>query len=143
MGQQQLLLIVLGVIITGLAVVIGIQMFTVNERISQIETMVTEGTAFGTLAQQYCKKPKSMGGGGGSFDGWFFPSSYPVISTDGKSCSTAVAVYQADYSDPKELIIYSRNCDYRDGNPGKILINFGVSSTNLKTIIDASGGPWG
>uniref|UniRef100_A0A7V3E8D2 Uncharacterized protein n=1 Tax=Ignavibacterium album TaxID=591197 RepID=A0A7V3E8D2_9BACT len=70
MGQQQLLLIVLGVIIVGIAVVVGINLFNANAEESAKDTMISEGTNLGALAQQYYKKPTAMGGGGNSFAGF-------------------------------------------------------------------------
>lgn len=70
MGQQQLLLIVLGVIIVGIAVVVGINLFNANAEESTKDTLVSEGTNLGAMAQQYYKKPTALGGGGNSFTGW-------------------------------------------------------------------------
>jgi hypothetical protein len=70
MGQQQLLLIVLGVIIVGIAVVVGINLFNANAEESTKDTLVSEGTNLGAMAQQYYKKPTALGGGGNSFNGW-------------------------------------------------------------------------
>ena len=56
MGQQQLLLIVLGVIIVGIAVVVGINLFNANAEESAKDTIVSEGTNFGAMAQQYLQK---------------------------------------------------------------------------------------
>lgn len=74
MGQQQLLLIVLGVIIVGIAIVVGINLFNANAEQSAKDTMVSEGTNLGALAQQYYKKPKAMGGGGNNFSGFVIPT---------------------------------------------------------------------
>lgn len=74
MGQQQLLLIVLGVIIVGIAVVVGINLFNTSAEESTKDTLVSEGTSLGALAQQYYKKPKEMAGGGGSFVGFTIPT---------------------------------------------------------------------
>ncbi|MCS7052717.1 MAG: hypothetical protein NZM09_03160 [Ignavibacterium sp.] len=74
MGQQQLLLIVLGVIIVGIAVVVGINLFNTSAEESTKDTLVSEGTNLGALAQQYYKKPSEMGGGGGSFVGFTVPA---------------------------------------------------------------------
>lgn len=68
MGQQQLLLIVLGVIIVGIAVVVGINLFNANAEESAKDTLVSEGTNLGALAQQFYKKPLALGGGGNTFD---------------------------------------------------------------------------
>lgn len=68
MGQQQLLLIVLGVIIVGIAVVVGINLFNANAEESAKDTIVSEGTNLGALAQQFYKKPVALGGGGNAFN---------------------------------------------------------------------------
>ncbi|MBK7227737.1 MAG: hypothetical protein IPH97_02420 [Ignavibacteriales bacterium] len=68
MGQQQLLLIVLGVIIVGIAIVVGINLFNANAEESAKDTMASEGTNLAALAQQYYKKPVALGGGGNAFD---------------------------------------------------------------------------
>ncbi|GIK21582.1 MAG: hypothetical protein BroJett005_09960 [Ignavibacteriota bacterium] len=67
MGQQQLLLIVLGVIIVGIAIVVGINLFNANAESSTQDSIVAQGTNIGALAQQYYKKPVALGGGGNSF----------------------------------------------------------------------------
>ncbi|RPI71621.1 MAG: hypothetical protein EHM47_09845 [Ignavibacteriales bacterium] len=67
MGQQQLLLIVLGVIIVGIAVVVGINLFNANAETSTQDSIVSQGTNIGAMAQQYYKKPVSMGGGGNTW----------------------------------------------------------------------------
>ncbi len=87
MGQQQLLLIVLGVIVVGIAVVVGINLFNANAETSTQDSIVSQGTNIGALAQQYYKKPVSMGGGGNSFVGFdtkVWPNLPPnlVTSTD-------------------------------------------------------------
>ena len=74
MGQQQLLLIVLGVIIVGIAVVVGINLFNANAEESAKDTLVSEGTNLGAMAQQYFKKPVALGGGGNSFAGFTIPT---------------------------------------------------------------------
>ena len=70
MGQQQLLLIVLGVIIVGIAIVVGINLFNANAEEASIDTAVSEGVNLGAMAQQYFKKPGALGGGGNNFTGW-------------------------------------------------------------------------
>jgi len=76
MGQQQLLLIVLGVIVVGIAVVVGINLFNANAVSSNRDGVVSDLNNLGAMAQQFYKKPVSMGGGGNTFtggDGWELP----------------------------------------------------------------------
>ena len=97
MGQQQLLLIVLGVIVVGIAVVVGINLFNANAESSTQDSIVSQGTNIGALAQQYFKKPTAMGGGGNSFTG-FDTKVWPTlpqnlkVSTDANWTTTAPTV---------------------------------------------------
>ncbi|MCX6150387.1 MAG: hypothetical protein NTX22_07705 [Ignavibacteriales bacterium] len=70
MGQQQLLLIVLGVIIVGIAVVVGINIFTASSSNANRDAVVSDLTNLASMAQQYYRKPLAMGGGGNSFVGF-------------------------------------------------------------------------
>ncbi len=84
MGQQQLLLIVLGVIIVGIAIVVGINLFNANAEQSAKDTIVSEATNLGAMAQQYFKKPTALGGGGNTFQGFGQNSGTPhqVVPTN-------------------------------------------------------------
>jgi hypothetical protein len=69
MGQQQLLLIVLGVIVVGIAVVVGINLFNASASNANRDGVVSDLNNLGAMAQQFYKKPVSMGGGGNDFTG--------------------------------------------------------------------------
>ena len=90
MGQQQLLLIVLGVIVVGIAVVVGINLFNANAEEANKDGIVSDATNLGAMAQQYYKKPVSMGGGGNTFTGWLIPT-----GLDSTANGTYTAVPQA------------------------------------------------
>lgn len=68
MGQQQLLLIVLGVIVVGIAVVAGINLFNSSHDESIKDELVSQCMAIGANAQQFFIKPTSMGGGNNTFN---------------------------------------------------------------------------
>ena len=65
MGQQQLLLLVLGVVIVGLAVVVGINAFSENQRQSNADAMVTDALRIASDIQAQALKPEQFGGAGG------------------------------------------------------------------------------
>ena len=67
MGQQQLLLIVLGVIIVGIAIAVGISMFKSNAQSSNRDQVINDLNNLAAKAQQYYRKPTAMAGGGQSF----------------------------------------------------------------------------
>jgi len=85
MGQQQLLLIVLGVIIVGIAVVVGINLFNANAEESAIDTTVSEATNIAAMGLQYYKKPNALGGGGNDFTG--FTLTVPAALTNTTYCT--------------------------------------------------------
>lgn len=63
MGQQQLLLLVLGIVIVGLAVVVGIQAFSENQKQANADQMVNDAIRIASDAQAWKLKPKAFGGG--------------------------------------------------------------------------------
>ena len=73
MGQQQLLMIVLAIIIVGLAIAVSIALFRSNAIDGKRDILIEETTSLGTMAIQYYKKPQAIGGGGRSFSGWTIP----------------------------------------------------------------------
>jgi Flp pilus assembly protein TadG len=69
MGQQQLLLIILGVMIVGVAVAIGITLFKDNAVDQNRNAVIADLTTLAAKAQQYNAKPVNQSGGGNSFVG--------------------------------------------------------------------------
>ncbi|TKJ39728.1 hypothetical protein CEE37_10640 [candidate division LCP-89 bacterium B3_LCP] len=67
MGQQQLLLIVLSVIIVGIAVIVGINMFADQAASSNLDAVTADLINLASRAQQHFRRPTAMGGGGGTF----------------------------------------------------------------------------
>ncbi len=73
MGQQQLLLIVLGVVVVGIAIVVGITAFSKNAAQTNLDNIVSELVQMGSQVQSYYRRPRMQGGGGYSFVGYQFP----------------------------------------------------------------------
>lgn len=67
MGQQQLLLIILGVIVVGIAVAVGITMFQDNAVSANRDAVTNDLVNLAARAQQFYRRPTSLGGGGNSF----------------------------------------------------------------------------
>jgi len=74
MGQQQLLLIILGVIIVGIAIAVGISMFGSSSVDSNKDAIINDLNNLAANAYQYRIRPVTMGGGGGSFTGYDVPT---------------------------------------------------------------------
>ena len=69
MGQQQLLLIILGVIIVGIAIAVGISMFSSSSVQSNKDAIINDLNNLAANAYQFRIRPTTMGGGGGSYTG--------------------------------------------------------------------------
>jgi hypothetical protein len=63
MGQQQLLLLVLGIVIIGLAVVVGIRSFEENKHKAQIDHYTEQAVRLASNAIAWKAQPQAAGGG--------------------------------------------------------------------------------
>ncbi|MCC6397381.1 MAG: hypothetical protein IT282_10210 [Bacteroidetes bacterium] len=70
MGSQQLLLLIVGVLMVGLMISVGIIMFGDNASASNRDAVASELATYASKAQVYYRKPRCLGGGGGSFQGF-------------------------------------------------------------------------
>ena len=91
MGQQQLLLIVLSVIIVGIAVVVGINMFGASAASANLEAVTSDLLNLASRAQQYYVKPTGMGGGGNSFSGVTIQDLTPKATNENGTYSISTA----------------------------------------------------
>jgi hypothetical protein len=96
MGQQQILLIVLGIIIVGVAVCIANQLFEANAEDSNKDSIASELLHLGMIAQQFYGKPSEMGGGNNSYTGWQIPENFD---------STESGTFTIRSSNSDELVI--------------------------------------
>jgi hypothetical protein len=74
MGQQQLLLIILGVIIVGIAIAVGLSLFSAQSIQANKDAMINDLNNIAAHAYQYKIRPASMAGGEGKYDGYKIPS---------------------------------------------------------------------
>ena len=96
MGQQQLLLIILSVIVVGISISIGIILFSTNAIEQKRNEIINECALLASDAQLYYKKPRSLGGGGKAFTGWQVPAQYST---------TEVGSFSAEVLSPEEVKI--------------------------------------
>ncbi len=97
MGQQQLLLIVLGVIVVGIAVALGMTMFSESAAQSNFDAVMSDIQRYASNAQQFYMKPSSLGGGGRSFAALTFPNgAAATTNTNGTFTLTNLAVGSFD-----------------------------------------------
>lgn len=127
MGQQQLLLIVLGVIIVGIAVVVGINVFTASSSQANRDAVVADLTNLASLAQQYYRKPTALGGGGNAFTNWDIPTTL---------ASTGNGTYTATVADQTVTLVGTGTETGNDGS-GKVKATMVVGPDQItSTTID-------
>lgn len=100
MGQQQLLLLVLGIVIVGIAVVAGIQAFSEGKQKAEQDAAVSDAMRIISDIQAWKLKPGAFGGGAdldagtfgdGTTDVTFKAMGYPVVE------ATKYATYNGCY----------------------------------------------
>ena len=91
MGQQQLLLVILGLIIVGLAIFVGINLFTAQSIEAKRNNVINDCMNLASDAQRYYRRPIALGGGGREFTGWRVPDQ--LVST---ANGTYTAVVNSD-----------------------------------------------
>jgi hypothetical protein len=102
MGQQQLLLIILVSIIVGIAMIIAVSsFFQVNENVNETQVYQSLNELAGD-AQAYYHKPKTLGGGGRSYEGITFNH----LSVGGEIKDSEGLIYSNEYG---EFRISDRN----------------------------------
>ena len=90
MGQQQILLVILGVIIVAVSIALGLQLFGIGSETANREAIANDIANIVGDAQAYYSRPSPMGGGEGSFAGYILPD---------RLDETPNASYEAEVSD--------------------------------------------
>lgn len=126
MGQQQLLLIVIGVIIVGIAIVVGIQLASTSAQNANRDAVIADLNNIGAYAQQYYRKPSTMGGGGNTFTGFTIP---PSLTKTGNG------TYTATVGATVVTIVGTGNERGNDGT-NKVKATAVVTATNITVTIN-------
>ena len=135
MGQQQLLLLVLGIVIVGLAVVVGIQAFGENQAKANADALVNDGVRIASDAQAWKLKPQAFGGGADAegFAGL-------TLSQLGYSdpYSNLNGIWEVNTATADEFIV--EGCNAASGNLVTVTIDAtgdseGTSSNNISTEV--------
>ena len=97
MGQTQLLLVILGLLLIGVAIFVGVEMFTQRSVDDVRNAVMTDLNNYAARALAYYAKPATQGGGAKTFTGvsmsMIFPSAenvngrYYIESAQGDNCN--------------------------------------------------------
>lgn len=78
MGQTQLLLVVLGMMLVGIAIYVGVSIFSANTVEDTRNAIIVDLQNFAVRANAYYWKPVTQGGGGKSFEDLTLSKIYPM-----------------------------------------------------------------
>ena len=132
MGQQQLLLIVLGVIIVGIAVAVGIQMFSSSAATANFDAVINDLQKMASDAQGWFRKPVSLGGGGRDF-------TTLTLASIGAPTSNANATYTiASAPAQAATVVTFRGQGVEDGDDvaGNVDVRLAVYADSTRLFVD-------
>ncbi len=86
MGQQQLLLILLGVILIGAAIVLALSLMSAQSVQSNRDAIINDMNHLAAHAYQYRISSSSLAGGGGKYTGYSIPLSLTANANGSYTC---------------------------------------------------------
>ena len=117
MGQQQLLLIIVGTIVVGIAIAVAITLFNDQASATNRDEVSNDLGHYASIVQGYYRRPRILGGGGHTFNG------------------LTMRKITATYQNPRHLNgTYSLSPDPVGGSPSFVtLTGIGTESGNTNT----------
>jgi len=82
MGMNQLLLVILGLMLVGIAIYVGVSMFSANTVEATRNAIILDLGNFAAKANAYYWKPVTQAGGGKSFTGITLGQVFPMNEND-------------------------------------------------------------
>jgi hypothetical protein len=98
MGSTQLMLVVLGLLLVGIAIFVGVSMFQANAVEHTRNSIINDLGSFAGRARVYYWKPRTQGGGEKSFNGVTIRMLYPMTENPN-------ARYYVDVANDDECVI--------------------------------------
>jgi hypothetical protein len=133
MGQQQLLLIILGVIVVGIAVAVGITMFNDSATSANRDAVTNDLINLASRAQQFYRRPTALGGGGGSFAGLASTGIKLLTKTSGTSMINGNGEYVILTASSSAVSLQGEGTETgNDGtNPTKVVMDVWADSAKV------------
>ena len=130
MGQQQLLLLVVGIIVVAVAVVVGLQIFESSAAQANVDGVRTVHLQLQMDATGFYNKPASLGGGGYTFTG--YPGPGDLASVNGYTTSVAVGAQSCIFS---TVLGNGQTITTSSGTPDVITHKITWTSTSVATPV--------
>jgi Tfp pilus assembly protein PilE len=138
MGQQQLLLIILGVIVVGIAVAVGITMFQDNAVSANRDAVVNDLVNLSARAQQFYRRPSSLGGGQNSFLGLNTNGISKLVNvpTSATSWTNSNGTYNVVSATDSNVIIKGTGTEVGNDGAAKVSVTMTIKATTTITTVN-------
>jgi hypothetical protein len=138
MGQQQLLLIILGVIVVGIAVAVGITMFQDNAVSANRDAVVNDLVNLSARAQQFYRRPSSLGGGQNSFLGLNTNGISKLVNvpTSATSWTNSNGTYNVVSATDSNVIVKGTGTEIGNDGTAKVSVTMTVKATTTITTVN-------
>jgi hypothetical protein len=138
MGQQQLLLIILGVIVVGIAVAVGITMFQDNAVSANRDAVVNDLVNLSARAQQFYRRPSSLGGGQNSFLGLNTNGISKLVNvpTSATSWANSNGTYNVVSATDSNVIISGTGTEIGNDGTAKVSVTMTIKATTTITTVN-------
>lgn len=114
MGQQQILFIIVGVIIIGIAITVGISIVSAQTAATNRDAMINDLNHLSSYAYQFRLRLRSMGGGQGDYTDFAIPPKMRInedatysITLANESAITLLATSSANPSNTIQVVVGS------------------------------------
>jgi len=133
MGQQQLLLIILASLITGAAVLLGVNLFQQNAGQANMDAVMQDCLIFAAKTKAWYNRPSFMGGGGHDFTAISFVNlgyaADPYVNENGSYSFGSITANSV------ELIGDGKESLDGDTTPLKVIVTVSAGTAPLVTTI--------
>jgi hypothetical protein len=129
MGQQQLLLIVLGIIVVGTTVIVGMSIAGTYSEEANRDGVTSDLIHLSSLAKSHYHRPTTLGGGGCTFANFVIPDE---LDTTGHG--TFEHTQQGHKTDHIHFTGYGTAIGNDGENPVTIEVRISINEVKFKTI---------
>jgi hypothetical protein len=119
MGQQQLILVLLAIMVIGVAIAAGLGLFSSNQAETNKLAIINDLNNLKSMAYKYRRRPVTMAGGAGSYVGFTLPT---------KLATNANAEYSLNVSANSITVLATSHID--PGNTITVVIDSDGKLTN-------------
>lgn len=123
MGSQQLLLIVVGVVLIGIMIAVGMEMFKDQASATSRDAISNDLVHYAVQAQKYYRKPRVIGGGENSFGGLTL-----AYLTKVPSNANATYVLSPDPATSSDAFVTVTGTGFNTGNDGSTLVQVSIKA---------------